>query len=133
MKISSFRKYILSHTCQELVLGHNPSISCIFPHFWLSSVIHSTIHICHILPAFCSAHYLQCIPFLVMKQDMEQTRHLAEVIGKQWLPLLQHTIPKILVHILPYFAAGKTTLNFNVFLPFKSELLLMSPSHFLYT
>ncbi len=65
-----------------------------------------------------------------MKQDMEQTRHLAEVIGKQWLPLIQHTIPKILVHILPYFAAGKITLNFQLFLPFKSELLLIPHSHF---
>ena len=46
-----------------------------------------------------------------MKKDFESVRQMAVVMSKEWLPLLEKTLPKILVHIFPHFATGKNNLS----------------------
>lgn len=42
-----------------------------------------------------------------MKKDFESVKALAGVLKKEWIPLLERTVPKVMVHILPYFAVGE--------------------------
>ena len=41
-----------------------------------------------------------------MKNDLDSIRQMALAMGKEWHPLLEKTLPKIVVHIFPHFAAG---------------------------
>ena len=43
-----------------------------------------------------------------MKKDFDSIRQMAKAMGKEWLPLLEKTLPKIVVHIFPHFAAGES-------------------------
>ena len=42
-----------------------------------------------------------------MRKDFDSIRQMAKAMGKEWLPLLEKTLPKIVVHIFPHFAAGE--------------------------
>ena len=61
---------------------------------------------------YCRSHYHELIPFLVMRKDFDSTRQMAKAMGKEWLPLLEKTLPKIVVHIFPHFAAGEFTIYY---------------------
>ncbi len=47
------------------------------------------------------------IPALFARGDVDATQQVAQVVGKEWRPLLHATLPKIAVRILPYFAIGR--------------------------
>ena len=42
-----------------------------------------------------------------MRKDFDSIRQMAKAMSKEWLPLLEKTLPKIVVHIFPHFAAGE--------------------------
>ena len=46
-------------------------------------------------------------PWLVVRGDVDAVRQVAARMNKEWRALLEKTLPKIVVHIFPYFAVGK--------------------------
>ncbi|XP_061484637.1 serine-protein kinase ATM isoform X2 [Rhineura floridana] len=58
----------------------------------------------HTLDEFYRSCYKVLIPQLVVRDQFDEVKSIANKINKEERPLLAHCFPKILVNILPYFA-----------------------------
>ena len=57
---------------------------------------------------YYSRSYLtELIPELVVNKDLQTIQEIASSLDQDWKKILQDCVPKILVHILPLFAASR--------------------------
>ena len=82
--------------------GSSDSTLVKMPHCWKSHVG------AHFIFWYIVRSYLPIvIPELVVNKDLKTVQEIAAALDRDWKEMLRDCIPKILVHILPLFAASK--------------------------